>query len=105
MLRGGRPSHEDFFEPKETICAIVTCGGLCPGLNDVIRSVVMQAYYRYGVPRTLGIPYGFEGLIADYGHRLINLTPTYVTNIHRFGGTTLWHLARACRTSGAWWNS
>lgn len=83
------PRTKIFFEPKETICAIVTCGGLCPGLNDVIRSVVMQAYHRYGVPRTLGIPYGFEGLIADYGHGLINLTPTYVTNIHRFGGTTL----------------
>ena len=83
------PRRKIFFEPKETICAIVTCGGLCPGLNDVIRSIVMQAYYRYGVPRTLGIPYGFEGLIPDYGHKLINLTPGYVTNIHRFGGTLL----------------
>ncbi len=83
------PRRKIFFQPDETICAIVTCGGLCPGLNDVIRSIVMQAYYRYGVPRTLGIPYGFEGLISDYGHRLINLTPGYVTNIHRFGGTAL----------------
>ena len=83
------PRRKIFFKPEETICAIVTCGGLCPGLNDVIRSIVMQAYYRYGVPRTLGIPYGFEGLISDYGHRLINLTPGYVTNIHRFGGTAL----------------
>ncbi len=83
------PRRKIFFEPEETTCAIVTCGGLCPGLNDVIRSVVMQAYYRYGVPRTLGIRYGFEGLIPDYGHSLINLTPSYVTNIHRFGGTAL----------------
>ena len=83
------PRRKIFFEPKDTCCAIVTCGGLCPGLNDVIRSVVMQAYYRYGVPRILGIPYGFEGLISDYGHKLINLTPTHVTNIHRFGGTLL----------------
>ena len=44
------PRRQIFFDPKETTCAIVTCGGLCPGLNDVIRSVVMQAYYRYGVP-------------------------------------------------------
>ena len=83
------PRRKIFFRPEDTTCAIVTCGGLCPGLNDVIRSVVMQAYYRYKVPRTLGIPYGFEGLIPDYGHRLINLTPSFVTNIHRFGGTAL----------------
>ena len=83
------PRRKIFFRPEDTTCAIVTCGGLCPGLNDVIRSIVMQAYYRYKVPRTLGIPYGFEGLIPDYGHRLINLTPSYVTNIHRFGGTAL----------------
>jgi 6-phosphofructokinase 1 len=83
------PRRQIFFDPKETTCAIVTCGGLCPGLNDVIRSVVMQAYYRYGVPRTLGIPYGFEGLVPDYGHELVDLTPGYVTNIHRFGGTAL----------------
>ncbi|MFZ0711604.1 MAG: 6-phosphofructokinase, partial [Terrimicrobiaceae bacterium] len=83
------PRRKIFFQPENTICAIVTCGGLCPGLNDVIRSIVMQAYYRYGVPRTLGIPYGFEGLIPDYGHRLINLTPGYVTTIHRFGGTDI----------------
>jgi 6-phosphofructokinase 1 len=83
------PRRKIFFPPEDTTCAIVTCGGLCPGLNDVIRSIVMQAYYRYKVPRTLGIPYGFEGLIPDYGHRLINLTPSFVTNIHRFGGTAL----------------
>ena len=83
------PRRKIFFKPEDTTCAIVTCGGLCPGLNDVIRSIVMQAYYRYKVPRTLGIPYGFEGLFPDYGHRLINLTPSFVTNIHRFGGTAL----------------
>ncbi len=83
------PRKKIYFEPQKTICAIVTCGGLCPGLNDVIRSVVMQAYYRYGVPRILGIPYGFEGLIPDYGHSVLNLTPKYVTNFHRFGGTAL----------------
>ena len=62
------PRRKIFFKPEDTTCAIVTCGGLCPGLNDVIRSIVMQAYYRYKVPRTLGIAYGFEGLIPDYGH-------------------------------------
>jgi len=83
------PRRKIFFDPAKTICAIVTCGGICPGLNDVIRAIVMQGYYRYGVPRTLGIPYGFEGLIPEYGHHIINLTPGYVTNMHRFGGTDL----------------
>jgi len=83
------PRRKIYFQPEKTICAIVTCGGLCPGLNDVIRAIVMQAYYRYGVPRTLGIPYGFEGLIPEYGHQLINLTPGFVSNIHTFGGTDI----------------
>ncbi|MCX7869730.1 MAG: 6-phosphofructokinase, partial [Terrimicrobiaceae bacterium] len=83
------PRSRIFFDPASTTCAIVTCGGLCPGLNDVIRSIVLQAYYRYGVRRILGIPYGFEGLIPSYGHKLIELTPEYVSTIHTFGGTCL----------------
>lgn len=83
------PRRKIFFNPANTICAIVTCGGLCPGLNDVTRAIVMQAYHRYGVPRILGIPYGFEGLIPEYGHHIINLTPGYVSTMHRFGGTEL----------------
>lgn len=83
------PRRKIFFDPEKTIAAIVTCGGLCPGFNDVIRSIVLQAHYRYGVPRTLGIPYGFEGLIPEYGHKLINLTPGFVSNIQNFGGTDI----------------
>jgi len=83
------PRRKIFFDPGRTICAIVTCGGLCPGLNDVIRAIVMEAHYRYGVARVLGISYGFEGLIPEYGHRILNLTPGYVSNIHRFGGTEI----------------
>ncbi|MFZ4774646.1 MAG: ATP-dependent 6-phosphofructokinase [Terrimicrobiaceae bacterium] len=83
------PRKKIFFEPAQTNCAIVTCGGLCPGFNDVIRAIVMQAYYRYGVRRIYGIPYGFEGLIPEYGHPIINLTPDAVASIHEFGGTWL----------------
>jgi len=83
------PRRKIFFDPAKTVCGIVTCGGLCPGLNDVIRSVVLQAYYRYGVQRIYGIPYGFEGLNSDYGHELLNLTPEFVSTIHTFGGTAL----------------
>ena len=83
------PRKKIFFDPAATTCAVVTCGGLCPGINDVIRAIVMQAHYRYGVRRIYGIPYGFEGLIPDYGHAVINLTPDLVANIHEFGGTWL----------------
>lgn len=83
------PRKKIFFEPRSTVAAVVTCGGLCPGLNDVIRAVVLQAYYRYGVHRIYGIPYGFEGLIPEYGHELINLTPEAVSSVHTFGGTFL----------------
>ncbi len=57
-----------FFNPAQTICAVVTCGGLCPGLNDVIRGLVMTLNYSYGVRTIYGIPYGYEGFIPKYGH-------------------------------------
>jgi 6-phosphofructokinase 1 len=83
------PRRKIFFDPNKTTCAIVTCGGLCPGQNDVIRAIVLQAHYRYGVSHILGIPYGFEGLNTDYGHKILNLTPDFVSYIHQFGGTRL----------------
>jgi 6-phosphofructokinase 1 len=83
------PRRKIFFDPPTTVGAIVTCGGLCPGLNDVIRAIVLQAYYRYGVQRIYGIPYGYEGLNPDYGHSIRNLTPEFVSNIHTFGGTAI----------------
>ena len=83
------PRKEIFFNPPETSVAIVTCGGLCPGLNDVIRTIVMQSYYAYGVRRILGIPYGYEGLDPAYGHRPVELTPEMVVSLGYFGGTFL----------------
>ncbi len=83
------PRHEIFFDPAQTCCAIVTCGGLCPGINDVIRAIVMQAYYVYGVRRILGIQYGYEGLDPAYGHKPLELTPDDVRNIPYFGGSFL----------------
>jgi 6-phosphofructokinase 1 len=83
------PRREIFFNPSETCIAIVTCGGLCPGINDVIRSIVMQAYHAYGVRRILGIQYGFEGLDPACGHKPIELTPDSVANITTFGGSIL----------------
>lgn len=83
------PRREIFFNPAETCSAIVTCGGLCPGLNDVIRAIVMQAHYGYGVRRILGIRYGYEGLNPAFGHEPLELTPGNVCDIHYFGGSML----------------
>jgi 6-phosphofructokinase 1 len=83
------PRENIFFNPAKVTAGIVTCGGLCPGLNDIIRGLVMQLNYRYGVTRTFGFRYGFEGLNARYGHTPILLKPESVAQIHNFGGTIL----------------
>jgi len=83
------PHKELYFEAARTKVAIVTCGGLCPGLNNVIRSVVNQLHYRYKVNDIIGIKYGYEGFISKYNHPIMQLTPQSVENIHLFGGTIL----------------
>jgi 6-phosphofructokinase 1 len=83
------PRRKLFFDPANSSCAIVTCGGLCPGINDVIRGIVMQACLRYGVRTIFGIQCGYEGLIKEYGHSVLNLTPESVQNIHSLGGSVL----------------
>jgi 6-phosphofructokinase 1 len=83
------PREKVYFDPPKTKCALVTCGGLCPGLNDVIRSIVMEAHHHYNVAATIGIRYGLQGFIPKYGHDIMELTPKSVTSIHEFGGTIL----------------
>ncbi len=83
------PRKMIYFTPPEVHAAIVTCGGLCPGINDVIRSVVMELYYRYGVRKITGIRYGFQGLIPEYGHVPFELNPEIVKDIHSLGGSIL----------------
>lgn len=83
------PREKIFFDPSKLRCCLVTCGGLCPGLNDIIRSIVFELYYGYGVRNIYGIRYGLEGFIPKYGHNLINLTPEYVSHIHKRGGSVL----------------
>ncbi len=83
------PRAFTYFDPSKTKCAVVTCGGLCPGLNDVIRSIVLEAHYLYKVPSVLGIRFGLQGFIPKYGHDVIELTADKVANIHQFGGTIL----------------
>jgi 6-phosphofructokinase 1 len=83
------PHKHLYFEAKNTKVAIVTCGGLCPGINNVIRSLVNQLYYRYKVNKVIGIQYGFEGFIDKYHHPVIEFTPESVDTINLFGGTIL----------------
>ncbi|SHN63308.1 ATP-dependent 6-phosphofructokinase [Desulfovibrio litoralis] len=83
------PRMQLYFDSSKTKCAIATCGGLCPGINNVIRSIVMEAYHNYNVPAVLGFQYGLEGFIPHYGHKVVELTPDNVSDIHQFGGTIL----------------
>jgi len=83
------PKEFIYFQPAKTKVGIVTCGGLCPGLNNVIRSLVNELHYRYGISRVIGFQYGYEGLVPKYNHSVIELTSSMVNNIHLSGGTLL----------------
>ncbi len=83
------PRRRIFFDPAKLKAAVVTCGGLCPGLNDVIRAVVNELHYIYGVRTIYGVKYGLQGFIPEYGHDLVELTPDMVADIHTQGGTIL----------------
>ena len=83
------PRKKLYFDPSKAKCAVVTCGGLCPGLNDVIRAIVMTAHYEYHVPSVLGIRFGLAGFIPEEGYDVLELTPDSVNQIHEFGGTML----------------
>ena len=83
------PREFVYFHPEEISCAVVTCGGLCPGLNDVIRGIVMELTHCYGVRNIYGIPFGYEGLIPSSGHQIRSLTPTRVEHVHERGGSIL----------------
>lgn len=83
------PRRNIYFDPCRTKAAVVTCGGLCPGINDVIRSITMELFYRYGVKDIAGIKYGFRGLIPECGHEMIRLSPEIVKDITHIGGSIL----------------
>jgi len=83
------PRERIYFDPSKVHCAIATCGGLCPGTNDVIRAIVLELHFLYGVRHVYGVRYGLRGFIPHYGHELLELNPEAVANIHIFGGTIL----------------
>ena len=78
-----------FFEPDRLTCGIVTCGGLCPGLNNVVRALVRHLTYGYQVRRVLGFRYGYAGLAGRPGCDPIVLSPSVVDTAHGQGGTLL----------------
>lgn len=83
------PRDKIYFNPAHVHAAIATCGGLCPGLNNVIRAVVRCFWYRYGVRRISGIQYGYRGLLPDSPYEPITLDPDVVDDIQVKGGTIL----------------
>lgn len=83
------PRAHLFFDPAQTRVGIVTCGGLCPGLNDVIRSLFLELYYGYGVKDVIGFRDGYQGLDPARGREPFVLTPQFVHDIHKDGGTVL----------------
>lgn len=83
------PRERIYFDPPAIACGIVTCGGLCPGTNDVIRAVTLSLYHHYGVRRIYGFRYGYEGLVKRFGHTPIVLNPEVVNQISDMGGTIL----------------
>ena len=83
------PRHKIYFDPSRVKAAIVTCGGLCPGINNVIRTLVFELYYRYNVRSVLGIRYGYRGFIPKFGYEPLSLTPDDVKDIHEKGGSAL----------------
>ena len=83
------PRQVNYFRGEDVTAGIVTCGGLCPGMNNVIRGLVMQLWYSYGVRRIHGFRYGFQGLSASPSHAPEELSPAEVRDVHNMGGTFL----------------
>jgi 6-phosphofructokinase 1 len=83
------PREGIYFDPSALRCGIVTCGGLCPGLNDVIRSIVVCLHEKYGVTTVYGFRFGYEGLVGQTALKPIELTTRRVRQIHEVGGTVL----------------
>ena len=88
FLKAG-PREMLFCDPRKAKVCIVTCGGLCPGLNVVIRELVMCLYYNYEVKDIYGIKWGFKGIYTDVEQNWIKLNPKRVKYIHKDGGTML----------------
>jgi 6-phosphofructokinase 1 len=83
------PRDRIFFDCARLKCGIVTCGGLCPGINNVIRGLVLELTHAYGVEHIVGFRYGYAGLVRGLGQEPVRLTADLVGDIHHEGGTAL----------------
>ncbi|OGR12892.1 MAG: diphosphate--fructose-6-phosphate 1-phosphotransferase [Desulfobacterales bacterium RIFOXYA12_FULL_46_15] len=83
------PREKIYFDPSKLKCAIATCGGLCPGLNDIIRSIVLELFHIYNVKTIYGIKHGLQGFIPDFEHDVVDLNPHSVSGIQNTGGSML----------------
>ncbi|MCP5005909.1 MAG: ATP-dependent 6-phosphofructokinase [Planctomycetes bacterium] len=89
LIERAGPRKTIYFDPSKVHAGIVTCGGLCPGLNDVIRAIVMTLWYRYDVKRISGFKFGYRGILSEYNLPVMKLNPEIVSKIHRLGGSIL----------------
>ena len=89
LLEKAGPREKVYFSPGHVHAGIVTCGGLCPGLNNVIRAIVRTLWYSYGIQRISGIRNGYRGFLPEYGIPVMPLDPDIVDDIHTRGGTIL----------------
>lgn len=83
------PREKIYFDPSKLKCAVCTCGGLCPGLNDIIRSIVLELHHIYNVKSIYGIQHGLQGFIPKYQHDVLDLNPDTVSGIQNTGGSIL----------------
>ena len=88
-LEEAGPRERLYFNPEKVTAGIVTCGGLCPGLNNVIRSIFMQMYYQYKVKNIIGFRYGYRGIYRNSDPGPMMLTENDVEHIHYRGGSIL----------------
>ena len=100
-MEPGGPREYIYFDPSRTRAAIVTCGGLCPGLNNVIRGLVLELADNYGVTEVLGFRDGFRGLVDGTSSR-VRLSRDVVADIHNRGGTIL-GTSRGDQDPARWW--
>lgn len=89
LMEKAGPREKIYFDPKHVKAGICTCGGLCPGLNDVIRAIVRCLNTRYGVKTIKGYQFGFHGFFAEEGYEPIDLDRYLIDEIHKIGGTYL----------------